>query len=139
VGSPLIIELTEGRYFYEVGGAGALTRVVAYVPDHECQNEPIRALMTLAEKWPNDLHVELVRMHSAEGMQMLGAENKGSCAHYEINGRDAFSLSRADGSVRKGVFEASPGGTWTTEDLKSAVEQAIAEAKAGDTASGGSP
>lgn len=140
-GKPGLIQRLAGEdYFAELGNLNAPTKVVAYVPTIDCQDDVIQVLMEEAKKWPDDLHVRFFKINSSQVMQMLEQQGKDICCRYEIDGQDTFDLPQSDGSTRKVVFHQAPGaGGWTADELKTAVEQAIAKAKQSPLGAGATP
>ena len=130
VAEPLILQLTEGRPLGEWGDPEAPTKVLGYVPDSPCHNACVDFLVHKAQNFPSELHVILVRMFTAEGMNMMREKGRDICAAYEINGQDTFTFTASDGSTREAVFKRSPeAGGYSLDDLRMAVEQAILQAK----------
>ena len=123
--------LTQGDPFAEWGDPQAPTKVVGYVPDAPCHNLCVGFLVSKALTSPSELHVKLVRMFTPEGQQLMMQEGRQICATYEINGKNSFTTTNPDGSIRQVLFKMSPGGTYTADDLRVAVEQAIEAAKSG--------
>ena len=128
---PAIVQVTKGNPIGEWGDPQAPTKVVGYVPDSFCHDGCVAYLVSEAQSYPTELYVKLVRMFTPEGQELMGKEGRAICATYEINGKNSFISTAPDGSTRKAIFKMSPqsGGTYTVEDLKAAVEQALQEAR----------
>jgi len=111
----------------EWGSQTAPTQVVGYVPDSDCQEASIAYLVDTAEKNPSALHLRLVRMFTTEGQKITLSEHGKICSAYLINGSSTVTVTRADGTVKQATFRSGPGDLWTNDDLKLAVEQAMAK------------
>jgi hypothetical protein len=114
----------------EWGKASAPVQVTGYVPESECHAVCIKMLVQKAIESPSKLHVKLVRMNKPEGGKITEQEHGKICAGYAINGTTTVTLKNAAGVNETVTFERSPeSGTWSPEQLRLAVEQAIVKAK----------
>ncbi len=114
-------------------GEGDDVRVYAAVPpkDGHCHADAIALLRTLAAEHPDRIRVTVTLIHTA-----AAAKAGMGCAGYRINGRSDFSYTQEDGTVRTAVFNQGEGQSWTLEDLRMAVEAALAaepEERAGES------
>jgi hypothetical protein len=128
-GDSLVVKLVGDKGSAEWGNPGAPIQVVGYVPDTTCYDDSAAFLVDIAKTRPSLLHVRLVRMFTPEGKEIAVREQGKVRAGYTINGASTVSITRPAGTAVEVSFNGEPGDSWTLDDLKSAVEQAVAKAK----------
>lgn len=116
--------MTQVDGLFEKLGTGSKVLVYACVPDPGggCHGEAVQVLKELAQANLDTMSLYVMGIHTP------AAEKAGlSCAGYVINGTMRYSYTKEDGTTRSAIFTKSSGmGSWTVEDLRAAVEAALA-------------
>jgi hypothetical protein len=119
--------LTEDDGIIERAGHGTSVVICASVPPgEECHAAALVALREYAERYPDLVSLTVCQIHTKGATVVTGS----GCAGYSVNGRRSFAYKLPDGAERRAVFfQTGANGTWTVDDLRAAVEDAMARAR----------
>ncbi len=109
-----------------LGSPDAPVKVVGFLPDTSEYNEVVGIVRKLAGSHADVLSVTLYSTTTVKAkaeMEELGQEGAG----FFVNGRKQFTLRDKGGAVREVVFENDPTKDYKPGDVKTVIEQAIAE------------